>query len=248
MRLQGRAARLPLLPPGRGALRREQARFPQADEDGCGGRGAQDVGVVCGYGEVLNVVVLAKMLSEDERAIIRSPEFQVRFWSRVQKQAGDGCWLWSACRVGGYGGVTVAERMLRAHRVAWEICNGPIPDDMLVLHNCDDRYAPGDTTSRRCVRPEHLWLGTQEQNFLDMLAKRRHATGDRTGFRVHPSSRPVGERHGMHRLSEDQVLEIRARYRRYARNPSIASLAEEYGVSTTAIRSAARGKTWGYLS
>ncbi len=93
----------------------------------------------------------------------------VKFWRFVNKT--DSCWLWTGSLMGnGYGCFQHTEGGKRiieyAHRFAWELNNGPIPDGMNVLHDCPD----GDTP--RCVL--HLWLGTQGENIADMIDKGRH--------------------------------------------------------------------------
>jgi hypothetical protein len=93
-----------------------------------------------------------------------------RFWNKVLKT--DDCWLWTGAlnapegtRSGGYGVVgTTRPKTALAHRVAWELVNGPIPAGMVVAHRCDNR---------RCVNPAHLFIGTQKDNVHDMLAKGR---------------------------------------------------------------------------
>ena len=91
-----------------------------------------------------------------------------RFWSKVSKsRKADGCWIWSGARAGnGYGTLKRGERGLTklAHRISWELHNGPVPDGMLVCHRCD---------SPPCVNPAHLFLGTMKDNVHDMLAKSR---------------------------------------------------------------------------
>jgi hypothetical protein len=88
-----------------------------------------------------------------------------RFWLRVQK--GRSCWEWTGVRnPQGYGVMRVGESNMQAHRVAWEVANGPIPVGLNALHRCDN---PG------CVRPDHLWLGTLADNNADMRAKGRHS-------------------------------------------------------------------------
>ena len=90
-----------------------------------------------------------------------------RFWARVQK--GEGCWRWDGSKNRyGYGFVSYgprgAQTRVQAHRVAWTLAYGPIPDGAFVLHHCDNPP---------CVRPDHLFLGTQGDNMVDMAAKRR---------------------------------------------------------------------------
>jgi len=72
----------------------------------------------------------------------------------------------------GYGQVHLDGRTAYAHRVVWELVNGPVPKGAFVLHTCDNR---------RCVNPAHLWLGTYLDNIHDMTAKLRHAHGTRNG-------------------------------------------------------------------
>ena len=92
-----------------------------------------------------------------------NPKQVARFWSKVQ--TGDGCWKWDgAIASHGYGVLNVNGRIKRAHRVAWELLNGPIPERAVVLHSCD---------TPSCVNPLHLSIGTQAQNLADMWAKGR---------------------------------------------------------------------------
>lgn len=86
---------------------------------------------------------------------MKTPE---QFWSHVHKT--ETCWPYSTSY--SYGTVLWEGRMMAAHRVAWTITNGPIPEGMLVLHRCD--FPP-------CVRPDHLFLGTQRDNANDYYAK-----------------------------------------------------------------------------
>lgn len=151
-----------------------------------------------------------------------------RFWEKVQKS--DGCWLWTGSTSGkGYGQLTAPKGIApyRAHRLSWEWHVGPIPKGMFVCHNCDTNYPVGDITSRRCVRPDHLFLGTNAENIKDARAKNR----------MHP-----GERSHSARLTTEQVAEIR---RRYAESPvSSRVFAEEFGVNRRTISALLSGRSW----
>lgn len=101
---------------------------------------------------------------------------EARFWSKVSKS--EGCWEWTAALRSGYGVFYADGRLHRAHRVSWEIANGPIAEGLLVCHRCDNR---------RCVRPDHLFLGTSTDNNRDMTEKGRHGTAHKpTCKRGHP--------------------------------------------------------------
>lgn len=90
-----------------------------------------------------------------------------RFWKKVT--VGAGCWTWTAHRDrDGYGQMNLDStgKKVSAHRAAWQIANGPVPDGMFVCHSCDNPS---------CVRPSHLFLGLPVDNTRDMIAKgRRH--------------------------------------------------------------------------
>jgi hypothetical protein len=94
-----------------------------------------------------------------------------RFWARVAK--GDDCWEWQGPRnARGYGYGSVRSKTTFAHRIAWEIVNGPIPKGMVVRHSCDNPP---------CVNPAHLLLGLPRDNSADMVARGRAARGPANG-------------------------------------------------------------------
>lgn len=95
-----------------------------------------------------------------------------RFWTKVDKT--DGCWIWTAgVTSAGYGSFGLEThprvRMVSAHRLSWEWANGrPVPAGMVLMHACDNR---------RCVRPDHLSIGTVADNNRDMKEKGRSVKG-----------------------------------------------------------------------
>lgn len=122
------------------------------------------------------------------------------------------CWLWTGARSGlQYGGIREGDRVLRAHRVSYELNVGPIPEGLHVMHRCDNPV---------CVNPAHLQLGTHQDNMADMYAKgrRKAASGLRNGAakltpearRAILESRLPSEKLGpMHGVSGSLVRKIR---------------------------------------
>lgn len=106
-------------------------------------------------------------------APIKKP-LHIRFWAKVNKT--NSCWLWTSVKQGrGYGFFTPStvegrktKPGIMAHRMAWILKNGNIPSGKLVCHKCDNKL---------CVRPSHLFLGTQKQNTQDMIRKNRQRGG-----------------------------------------------------------------------
>jgi len=163
------------------------------------------------------------------------------FWSHVQIGDGLACWEWQRSRTdrGGYGKLWRDGKLVRAHRVAWELTYGQIPEGSLVLHRCDNPP---------CCNPAHLFLGTHQDNHADMHAKGRYMTAKRrSGYRA--SARKLrgraglsGERNGRAVLSALQVADIRARY--LAGGISQSRLGSEYGVSQVMISHIVLGRSW----
>lgn len=117
----------------------------------------------------------------------------------------------------GYGRIKVGGKKLYTHRLAYELKHGPIPKGAQVLHRCDNPP---------CCNDEHLFLGTNKDNSDDKVAKGRSAK--RAG-------------HGMAKLSEEKVLEIRMRL---SLGESHRSIARSIGISQTTVCNINRGKTW----
>ena len=155
------------------------------------------------------------------------------FW--IQAAPDDsGCWNWTGSFDGkGYGRIRGYGRKghdLRAHRAAYEMVNGPIPAGNYVCHHCDNP---------RCVRPDHLFAGTQLDNMRDMAAKGRQA------FQRHPGGAPRGTRNGSAKLTEADVRAIR---RERQEGASLVALGLRYGVNHTTISGIARGRLWKHIN
>jgi hypothetical protein len=126
-----------------------------------------------------------------------------RFWSKVQKT--ETCWLWTASkRHKGYGAFCYERNGIkvqgRAHRFSWELHFGEIPEGLFVLHRCDNPA---------CVRPDHLFLGTNQDNVDDMMAKGRHVAG---GARIGTDYKyRRGTEHHNAKLKPSDIQRIRQR-------------------------------------
>lgn len=148
------------------------------------------------------------------------------FWGNVQKGPSTGCWNWTAGRdKDGYGRFWWREKTRGAHRISYEMAFGLFPDDLHVCHRCDNPS---------CVNPEHLFLGTTQDNVADMDKKRRRGKNGLSGERI-----------AAHKLTKKQVAEIRSRYRwRGIGGDDSVSLAKEFGVSSTQIRAIVKRIWW----
>ena len=148
---------------------------------------------------------------------------QEGFAARVVPQD-SGCHFWTGCvNTNGYGQMCGEGQTWSTHRYAWTQANGPIPPGMWVLHRCD---------VRRCVNPEHLFLGTAQDNSRDMVAKGRKVTNR-------------GESHKLAKLTDGEVREIRLRYN--GARGDITRLAKAFGVSRNAIERVVKGTGWKHV-
>lgn len=131
----------------------------------------------------------------------------------------DGCWIFTgAWNRDGYGSIRYAGKTIGAHRIAYEAFIGPIPEGMSVLHSCD---------VRACVNPDHLWLGTQDDNVQDMIAKGRQNFCSNV------------------KLTEEQVGQIKELA--LENKLTMEEIGELFGVSDTTVCFIKHGLTWGWL-
>lgn len=137
---------------------------------------------------------------------------QEQFFARTEYVPATGCMEWQGAitKSTGYGKAGHDGRPMDTHRISWMLTRGPIPQGMDICHTCDNR---------KCVNPDHLFVGTRSENMLDAKRKGRLKL-DR-----------LYEAHYVN-LSDDQVREIDARH---SAGEARASIAAEFGVSPTTV-------------
>lgn len=146
-----------------------------------------------------------------------------RFWEKVDVRGPDECWPWLAStNPNGYGQIIDVGHgpMLKAHRVCWTLCFGPIPAGMGVLHHCDNPP---------CCNPRDLFLGTQPDNIADMVAKGRQNGGP-----------PLGIRNNA-KLTEAQAAEI------LSASGLQREIAARYRITPSQVSHIKSGKSWASL-
>jgi hypothetical protein len=147
-----------------------------------------------------------------------------RFWPKVDKRGPDECWEWMGAKQRGYGALLVGDagsrRLHRAHRFSYELANGPIPDDLVVCHHCDNRA---------CVNPAHLFVGTQADNMADAATKGRIR---------------AGEDHHNSKLTSADVRVIREWH---PAGWSLDDLAAAFGVSRSLISQVLSRQIWAHV-
>jgi hypothetical protein len=156
------------------------------------------------------------------------------FCERVSEPDENGCIFWRGSLSRGYGILQcihkdAPSKITYAHRFAFEVANGPIPEGMSVLHMCDEFYPPGDFTYRACVNPLHLFMGTSAENMADMAAKGRQKKGEDCY---------------LSKLTADAVRSIRER----AKNGEVKShIAKEFGISVGNLYAVVNRRTWRHI-
>jgi hypothetical protein len=138
----------------------------------------------------------------------------------------DTCWNWIGYKIAdGYGRMELNGKLELVHRISYEVHIGLIPEDMLVCHSCDNPP---------CVNPDHLFLGTNQDNVDDCMRKGRHVT-------------PFGEEHVCSKFTSDEVIYIRSVYKPQDKNFGMRALAKKFNVSNEAIQHIVYNHTWTHL-
>lgn len=216
---------------------RSDAASGYADGPRRGARGAEESGVITpdlvyweqlhsGPGAAETAPALApelEVLMHPQSIMLPSltPVQWVRFWPKVDFAGA--CWLWTGARSDGYGSFYSPDGVIRAHRLVWLALHGSIPDGLHVLHHCD---------VRACVRPSHLFRGTNNDNIADRMAKGR-------------SCAVFGERNGRAVLTEDAAREIR---RLYQDGIGCVTLGRRFGVNRNTIMDIVRREKWSHVN
>lgn len=129
--------------------------------------------------------------------------------------------MWIGATADGYGKLRVEGKNISAHRLAWEWRRGPIPKGVLVCHICDNRA---------CIRPSHLFLGTQKDNMQDAARK---------GSMIGKMSR--GEDHGNTKLKNEDIFFIRND------SDSYVQIGKKYGISDKTVGHIKRRDSWKHI-
>lgn len=150
------------------------------------------------------------------------------FMDKVYPEPNTGCWLWSGqCHPSGHGTVknTAHDGFYKAHRYSYYVANGDFDRTLCVLHKCDNPH---------CVNPDHLYLGTHQQNMKDMVDRKR--IPDRRG------SKCVNAK-----LTEEQVLEIRRTFKTRSKEFGSDALAMKFGVGRSNINNILCRLSWTHI-
>lgn len=165
---------------------------------------------------------IAHVIEEDDEALWILKAAIALIKRRAVDPENEECWEFDNPNRYGYGRLRIANKLWTAHRAAYIVWKGHIPEGFHVCHSCDNR---------RCFNPNHLWLGTDQDNVNDCKNKGRRAN-------------LKGEAHGMAKLTKREVIEIRLKRES---GVSLKYLSSVYGVSVSQINSICKRRTWAHV-
>lgn len=141
-----------------------------------------------------------------------------RLLNKIKFNPQTDCWEWIGCLQDGYGQIRINGQWQSVHRIVYEKLCGPISDDKpCVLHKCDNR---------KCCNPDHLYVGTHQDNMNDMVQRNRST---------------MGEKHPCAKLTEEQIIKIRES------KDLQRVLAKQFNVSQMTISKIKNRKTWKHI-
>ena len=159
------------------------------------------------------------------KSITLSEKDIARFWSKVKISNPDECW---ECvekvvdeNVNGYGRIGIQGKLYLMHRISWIIKNGDLKNELSVCHKCDNR---------KCVNPNHLFLGTHEENIKDMVLKNRQCRGEKVS---------------RSKLKESDVLQIKTMLNE---GLSTRKIAKMFGINCASVSKIQTGRLWSWLN
>jgi hypothetical protein len=158
---------------------------------------------------------------------LKSLDLKTRILGNITKTV-NGCWEWNGSKTYGYGKIIVGSRLdgtrktARVHRIAYQVFVGEIPQGKFVCHKCDNPS---------CVNPEHLFLGTRQDNVDDREQKNRN-------------HHVIGEKNPKSKMTDAKVIEARELY---SYGYTSRMLAEKYGMDHTTILDIVKGRSWKHL-
>lgn len=174
-----------------------------------------------------------------------------RFWSKVDT-FGSGCWEWQGyVNQDGYGVIGLNNKTARAHRVAYALANGPIPDGLVVRHSC---HNPA------CCNPDHLSIGTQRDNVQDMVDAGRQFSELRKKPKTAQHAAKIGQavreyrarlraegvpHPGRHRLTDERVRALRSAYSAGAK---LSDLSHQFGICKSAVIRVVKKRTYAHVA
>lgn len=157
----------------------------------------------------------------------RQPAAQKYILERCCPEPNSGCWLWerSFLKVSGHGWASFRGEKWIASRLSYYAFREKPPADLFVCHKCD---------TPACVNPDHLFLGTNDDNMKDMARKNR---GRKTGY--------PGSKNPMSKINDEQAMFIKNAP--HSRGIT-ASLATQFGISQSQVRAIRKGEKWKHLA